>query len=46
VLNGTGTDMVVSLTGTREITEGVTMRFSAPPGSFHFFDVTNGRRIG
>ena len=45
-LDGTNTEMVVSLPGTQTIEDGAVKRFSALPEALHFFDRNNGRRIG
>ncbi len=46
VLEGAGSEMVVSLPGTQTIAEGAVVRFSAPPEALHFFDQNSGQRIG
>ncbi len=45
VLKGTDTEMVVSLAGTHDISEGAEMRFSAAKKLLHFFDATTGKRL-
>ena len=46
VLEGTDSEMVVSLSGTQTVAEEAVVRFSAPPAALHFFDQKSGQRIG
>ena len=46
VLDGTDSEMVVSLPGTQTVAEGAVVRFSAPSEALHFFDQNSGQRIG
>ncbi len=46
ILEGAGSEMVVSLPGTQTVAEGAVVRFSAPLEALHFFDINNGQRIG
>ncbi|MCF6316563.1 MAG: sn-glycerol-3-phosphate import ATP-binding protein UgpC [Marinosulfonomonas sp.] len=46
VLDGTDSEMVVSLPGTQTVAEGAVARFCAPPEALHFFDQASGQRIG
>ena len=46
VLDGTDSEMVVSLPGTQTVADGAVVRFSAPPEALHFFNRDSGQRIG
>ncbi len=45
VLEGTDSEMVVSLPGNQSVTEGHLARFNAPAQALHFFDRDRGQRI-
>ena len=44
-LEGSETEMVVSLDGIRDLAEGTVMGFSIPPKALHLFDTKTGRRL-